>query len=668
MPTASESTASTPPSETRSTDRRPESVGVDHTASHRRGRYGIQLVAIAFWLGLGRYGWAGSTGLFEYLTLILCGTLCLSLLTSQFRPSYAQSNREQSHWGGRWVERTVVGLSVATLLGTTILIHRQSAWVAIGQPVATTPTVVASSIVLMGILLGLTTRVFGWRVGGALLIAACYSVLAVPRTEVSGLLTHVVFSTDGIYGPLLQATVTWIAPVCLLVGLWRAIGLPAQVRWRLDQLLDARDVPPGIRATVGELFGRSPPASVISKRHARQTLAGHLRQLWPPTMGLTAFLLAWLVVDVSYLTVVVTAILPATLVVVTFLFVRSTIDQQPDQSPHVGADARGHTPAFGRGTLAVLLGGPLAAIAVALTLETTLTTALYSGVVVAGSGCVVVPTLQRQPAEAALSSTLTTGVKTVGEGSLWALTRFSGLCLLLGTVGAVGEALTFVGAVTTLSNTVLTVAFGSTSLAIGGLLIGCLGLGWLLPTVGGYGLAALLVVPILQTHTAVSALTAHFVVLYAVVFGAALATPLATSSSRALQPADDGGPDQSLGYRSLHVAPFVLFPILFISQPALLSPTGPGAAVYTLFPVVGGVVLFTLSSQQAGRRWLGRSEVESGPKQFPFYALAGVIAGCIAMFAVTPLVQYPAVAIGFVGRWIGAEQNPLDRVLNQRSQ
>ncbi|ATW88584.1 hypothetical protein halTADL_1830 [Halohasta litchfieldiae] len=352
------------------------------------------------------------------------------------------------------------------------------------QPQFADSALLAGALVV-GSLFVLVGRWFGPVVAGFAVVGIGVGWLTAPAGL--PLIETMVYDSRGIYGSLTQAAASWIAPACLLTGLWRTSGTVDRLR------------------TLVPTIAVDAPSTEWPERLSRG-----LWQLTPP-VGVATLLIAWLAPAVSYLQVVAVAAVPAAVcwlgVIVAGRLAGTPIEFTRGDS----VDWRAWS-----GPL-LLAGGPLVVMAALLVVaRLPLGTVLLAGNLLAIGLCVLGPLGGFGTGDGA-SGRLRTGIGTVLDGSAVGLGLFARVAVLLAVVG--GITVVIQTALSTWLVSSLLWLSGRTLLAVVVLGGCCVGLGVTLPVVAGYATGAVVVVPLFVTLTTVSELTAHLVVWYAVVGG-----------------------------------------------------------------------------------------------------------------------------------------------------
>ncbi|MEA1930912.1 MAG: TRAP transporter large permease subunit [Euryarchaeota archaeon] len=498
-----------------STESGRENTVVEETPRGLSGqiRQWLHLPVVLLWIGVGLYSRFQSVRVVPYTVGLVGTAVCLRLaiaLVDDGEPPDSRLDPAGPPPSGRSaIDRLLLtGCLLGMAIGTGGMVSAAGEITA-SQPGFATSALVAAVLVI-GALFALVGRWFGPVAAGLAVGGIGIGWLTTP-TSVSVIET-MAYDNHGLYGPLTRAAASWIAPACLLAGLWRA----SRTADRLGTLA------PTVRGS-GWFTGRR--------------LARGLRLLTPPSMGFVALLVAWVSVEASYLQVIGAAAIPAVLCWVALL-VGSHLAASPIriEGPTRPVDWRAWSgPLF-------LIGGPLAVMAVLLVgLQLPVGVVLVAGGLCLIGLCLVGPWLgiaeTAETPDKSGQERLRGGVGTVLDGAAIGVGLFARVAVLLAAVGGV-TALLRVDVSTGLLSAVLGLSGGNTLLVVvvGG--IACVVLGTTLPVLAGYATAAVLVVPLLRTLTPIAELTAHLFVWYAVVGGWLLA-PATERRLRALVAAID---------------------------------------------------------------------------------------------------------------------------------
>lgn len=455
------------------------------------GRW-LRLSAATVWLGVGGYSQYRPVTVVPYTVGLVGAAVSLTLVATLLEDGTGSENGGIPPTGRRSnIDRLVgVGCLIGIAAGTAGVVS------AAGGIPAAQPQFADSALIAGGLVVGALLILVGWWFGpvaGGLAVGAVGVGWLTAPTDLS-LIETMVYDSRGIYGPLTRAAASWIAPACLLAGLWQATGTVDRLR-RLVPTITAD-------ATTAWLSGRR--------------LSTRLWQL-TPSVGVVSLLMVWQLPEVDVLRVVVAAAIPAAScwlgLIVAGRFAWTPIEFEGSESVNW------------RGPLLVA-GGPLAVMALLVVVaRLPFETLLLVGSLVALGGCVLGPAVgvgrvdrtSGRPTDDRTSGRLRTGVGAVLDGSVVGLGLFARLAVLLAVVGGVTVVVQ-----TTLSTQLLSVLLWLPSWSLLAVLVvvGCCLVGGLtLPVVAGYAAGAVVGVPLLVTLTSESELTAQLVVWSAVVGG-----------------------------------------------------------------------------------------------------------------------------------------------------
>ena len=347
-------------------------------------------------------------------------------------------------------------------------------------------------VILVAVLVVLAWRLCGSRLAGPAALAVVVAAAADPTPR---LVTTVLDGPVGVYGGLTRA-ITWLGPVCLLAGLWEAAGLDRQ--WRAVGPADGG--PSGAPAGSRRLLG---VAALVGVLIAWQT-AGTGR----PAAGGVVWGIA--------------ALLPVALSPAVFRPGGVARGQPTDQTGGVAGRAVDRD--VGRLVVAVgpialmgwLLVGPRPPVGVVV----------VAGCLLAIGLCLLaalVRTVAGWESPTGQPEQPPIGGRTVVDGGVGGVGLLGRVVVVLTVVGAAVAAAETLGLSTRLLSGALWLGGGHPAgalVVLGGL---CLLVGAVVPTLAGYAMAALVVVPLVRTIAAVGPLVAHLGVWYVVAAGALLA-------------------------------------------------------------------------------------------------------------------------------------------------
>jgi len=460
----------------------PAPKATDDAFEHRWaaiGWRGLRVSSLLVWIGIGSYAWFRSTQPELYTITVLGAVVGITLAAKLF-------GRTSGKTGGSYVREApsswllVGGCLVGVFVGTTA-VAGSAEQVGASQSALSTLTAVGA-VLLCGALL-----VVACRQSTALAALAGVSIaVSWASTPTVALVETAVFGASGIYGPLTQAAVTWIGPVCLIFGCWRAAGT------------DQRFI------TLWNATANGWPTAKRDHRLGRLT-AG---------VGASVLLAGWQTGAVGPRTIAGLAVLP-----VGILGIASVRAASRETTGSI-VDGQPSTADLHRGTWlapTLMVGGPLGVVAVVgggyrLPVGTAF---------VAGCLCCLGLSLVR-PHVLALNNTSTvrpTGIGTVLDGSIIGCQLMSRVVVPLAVVGGSISLLEAAGLTTRLLTGVSWLS-GGHPIAVVFVVAGCcVALGALFSVVGGYAVGALVGVPLLRLLGSVPELFAHVVVLSGVMIG-----------------------------------------------------------------------------------------------------------------------------------------------------
>ena len=470
------------------TDGRRVAGRFEHRWATRSGR-GLQAGALLLWIVVGNYIWFRSTQPAVYTVVVVGATLGLTLAVGLFGPG---DQRDLNVLLGRQStgSRLLTGGCLVGVVAGSLALVGSLDQLGASQP-ALSIVAVGGGVLLGGSLLVIAARQ-SRALAGFAAVAAAVSVASAPSRELA---SAAVFGSSGIYGPLTEAAVTWIAPACLLVGWWRAAGTEQQLSalWRASVDGWATKPPAG-----GRLIG---------------------------AVGCMLLLVGWQTGAVGSRTVVGLAAVPVGLVGVASLHAvtRDATVPESGSRPSTATDRRWTEWVAST----VIVGGPLgvmAVIAVGYRLP-------VGATLVAGCLCCLGLSVARPLVSPAQESEgRTSGVGTVLAGSVVGLQLLTRVVVPVMVVGGAVGLIDASGVGTRLLAGVVWLSGGSPLAAVVVVASCCVALGALLPLVGGYAAGALVGVPLLRLLGSVPELTAHVLVILGVVTGWLVAEWLARTT------------------------------------------------------------------------------------------------------------------------------------------
>lgn len=453
----------------------------DETLEHRWstvGRQTLRVSAFLLWIGVGSYAWFRSMQPSTYMVGMGGATLGLTLAAVLFggttRGPWCETSTHQST-----KRRLLVAGCLAGIVVGSVAVAHAGDQIGATQPTLSTLIVVGAAL-LYGSLLVVAARQSTALAG----LASVGVVISLSSRDAVSLVEVGVFGA-GIYGPLTLAAVTWIAPICLLVGCWRAAGTEQRLialwnqrveRWTTTDSTAVRQLTTGVGCAV--------------------VLAG-----WQ-TGTLGSWAVVWL------------AAVPIGLVGVASVraVTRDSISNGPNKRPSTTAVTASEWAAP-----ALLVGGPLSVMALfAGGYQLPVGTVLAAGCLCCLGACLVRPYVDRIDGQ---STGLQAGVGTILNGSLIGVQLLSRVLVPLLVVGGTVGLLEAAGVGTWLVAGVVWLSGGHPLGALVVVASCCVALGALLEPIGGYAVGALLGVPLVQLLGPVAELTAHLVVILAVIVG-----------------------------------------------------------------------------------------------------------------------------------------------------
>ncbi|WP_253738829.1 hypothetical protein [Halohasta salina] len=443
------------------------------------GRQVCRVAALLVWAGICGYAWLRGALPAPYTVAAVGGVVGVALAAGQV-------------FDRRWLPAARSGVDRWLLVGC--LVGVAAGTVGVGRAVVAgdgRPDAVWG-VVLVAALIGLAWRLVDGRLAGVAALAFAAAAAADPGPA---LVTAVVAGPVGVYGTPTRA-ITWLGPVCLLAGVWRAAGLGRQLRalWPVDD--GASELPAesrrllGVTALVGVLIA------------------------WRTATGRSAAGLVW-----------GAALLPAALLPAAMGLRERLVVVRG--RPAVSSDTDGESEVDG-GWRLVIAAGPVALMRwLVAGPRPPVGTVLVAGCLLAVGLCLlagVARTLagERKDSVGSRPGRPPIGGRTVVDGAVEGVGLLARVVVALAVVGAAVAAAESVGLSTRLLSGVLWLGGGSVGglVALGGL---CVVAGAAMPTLAGYAAAALVAVPLVRTLAAVDPVAAHLGVWYAVAVGTLIA-------------------------------------------------------------------------------------------------------------------------------------------------
>lgn len=439
------------------------------------GWSGLRVSALLLWVGIGSYAWFRTLQPPTYAVSVIGAVLGLPLAASLFgHTTHGCQHTPVSRVSPN--TRLLLGGCLVGVVAGSLTVVRSVDQIGASQPTLSTLTVVGAGL-LCGALLVVAGRQ-SIALAGFAGVAVAVSWASAPDVAV---VETVVFGSQGLYGPLTVAAVTWIAPGCLLVGCWRAAGTDR----RLVTLW---------RATVDD-WGLT-------------THTGRLGRL-TATGGCVLLLAGWQTGSLESLAVVGLGV-PAGLLGVASLWA-ATQGALPTAADTQTSDWA---------SPAVMVGGPLGVMGlVGVGYRLPVGTVLVVGCLCCLGLCVIRPFVSPTDRQSTVSEQ---GVGTVLNGSVLGAQLLARVVIPLAVAGGSLSLLSAAGVSTWLVATVVWLSGGhpvGVALVVGGC---CVALGRVLGVLGGYVVGVILGVPLLLLFSSMPETTAHVLVSSAVLVGGLL--------------------------------------------------------------------------------------------------------------------------------------------------
>ncbi len=426
-----------------------------------------------------------------------------------------------------------------------------------------------------------------------------------------------VISIDGFFGFLNQLVAAWIALFLLFAGLLKTYGafdLIFRIAVRSAKYIDSGIAQTAVIASaiIGSINGSQTANAGMTgsftiplmkdsgvspeSAGAIESVASTSGQVLPPVMGAGAFIMASLIMGITYIDVIVAGLIPAAILVVSiFLAVHYVAAPQigpTDPTDHLDETMTNWSMVFE----SVKYGIPLFVLIYFLGIVqyTVMTSALYTAVSMMAMG-VLIPVLRALTIDdRGIPKTLRiVAVQTV-DGFREGIIVLAPVAIILAAINGVVDILMATAVPTAISLALMDLSGGvmliAVILAMGISIL--MGLG--MPTTAAYTVVALLIAPSLINQFFVPDLAAHFFVFYAAIL-AGLTPPIATTVAVAAGIA--GGDFWGTAYESIKIAlPLFILPFTFVYHPEILggnlsSPTliAGGSAMVGAIAMIHGI-------------------------------------------------------------------------------
>lgn len=442
------------------------------------GWRGLQMSALLLWIAVGSYAWLRTVQPALYTITTVGVSLGITLAAGLFGQT-AESAVSTLHRQSKDSRLLVAGCLVALLVGSAA-VAKSAQQLGVSQP--TLPTfAVVGGLLLCGSLLAVAARQSTALAG----FAGVAIVVSWASTPDISFVETVVFSDYGIYGPLMRAAVTWIAPACLLVGCWRAAGSEKQLR--------------ALWHTTVEEWGTEQRGRGLDRLVA--------------AVGCAVLLIGWQIEAVGSTAIAGLAALSGGLLGAISLRV-ATHDTTAATTD--GRLSIADTPRANWTAPTLLIGVPVVVMTLlGIGYRLPVGTTLVAGWLCCVAGCLARPFVVSGDDTPEPKS----GAETILDGCVVGCQLLSRVVVPLAVVGGSLSLLVAAGVTTSLVAGVGWLSGGHSVAVVLAVAVGCVLLGALLSVVGGYAGGALVGVPLLRLLASVPELAAHLVVLSSVVAG-----------------------------------------------------------------------------------------------------------------------------------------------------
>ena len=424
----------------------------------------------------------------------------------------------------------------------------------------TTQTEYILGMMIILVMIYVTWRSFGVTFLAVLLIGIGYGLFGhvipgvmghsgISYTRVIRILS---MQMDGFFGFLTQLTAAWIALFLLYAGMLKAFGafdLILRVATRSAKYLDSGVAQTAVLASavIGSVNG-SQTANVgmtgsftipmMKKSGVKPATAAGIEsvastsgQVLPPVMGAGAFVMAQLIIGVSYFDVLVAGIIPAAILMITIVvavhYAAAPQIEEPDMD-----DVFDRSLTKGEITLeSIKFGVPLLVLIFLLGVVqyTVMTSAFWTIVTMVIFGTTI-PALKQAYDTSSIRLTFWTFVEALGQaydGFREGAIVLAPVAIILAAINGVVDIFTASGVPTSISLTLMQLSGGVLLYAAVMAAIICIVLGLGMPTTASYTIVAMLIAPTLIGDFFLPDFAAHFFVFYAAIL-AGLTPPIAT--------------------------------------------------------------------------------------------------------------------------------------------
>ena len=326
-----------------------------------------------------------------------------------------------------------------------------------------------------------------------------------------------------------------------------------------------------------------------------ESTASTAGQVLPPVMGAGAFIMASLVVGITYIDVLVAGLIPAAILVISIVIAVHYVasPQLADADPDNAIGALEPMPRVTFIGEAIKFGIPFLVLVYLLGIVqvTVMTAALYTVIAMAITG-ITFPLLQSFHAnttETPTESLKRTGWETV-DGAKEGVYVLAPVTIILAAINGVVDILTTSGVPGAISLALMDLSGGELAVAAVLAMIICIILGLGMPVTASYTVVALLVAPTFINQFFLPDLAAHFFVFYAAILSS-VTPPIATACAVACGIARTDF--WKTCYEAIKIsAPLFVLPFAFVFHPEIVSAEINAITLVTsVFALVGSVAI-----------------------------------------------------------------------------
>ncbi|MHC3438185.1 TRAP transporter permease [Natrialbaceae archaeon A-gly3] len=449
----------------------------------------------------------------------------------------------------------------------------------------------------------LTWRSFGFTFVVVLLVGLFYGYYG---TVFPGPLEHAGFPLErllritaigptGFYGFLTQLVAAWIALFLLYAGLLKTYGafdIILRLALRSMNYISSGVAQVAVLSStvIGSINGSQTANAgmtgavtipLMKRNGIRPETAGGIEstastagQVLPPVMGAGAFIMASLVMGISYVDVLIAGILPATILVIAIVVAVHYI-AAPQLAAADPENAIGEIEPMPRSQFAIesikfLLPFFLLVYYLGIVQATVMTAAFYTviAMIVTGVSFPLVQALLGVSDESPVESLMRTGWETI-DGAREGIYVLAPVTIILAAINGVVDVLTTSGVPGGISLALMDLSGGELLYASILAMIICIVLGLGMPVTASYTIVALLVAPTFINQFFLPDLAAHFFVFYAAILSS-VTPPIATACAVACGIAKAGF--WRVCYEAIKIsAPLFVLPFVFVFHPEIVS-------------------------------------------------------------------------------------------------